>query len=118
MCAYPDVTSFVAALQERHEAELAAVDLDTKQGRAMQVHLILVLLLGAAACRSGRRRACAWLVILTADGPQESLARALKFIQYLAEIYWPYTNYQVSPVFPLSFSTRRCFTAVAAAAAS
>ncbi len=60
----------------------------------------------------------AWLVTLTADDLQESLARALKFIQYLAEIYWPYTNYQVSPGFPLSFRTRRCSTAMTAAAAS
>ena len=32
-------------------------------------------------------------------GLQEGLARARKFIQYLAEIYWPYTNYQAE--FPL-----------------
>jgi len=71
-------------------------------GQAGGVHVLLV----------------AWLVTLTADDLQESLARALKFIQYLAEIYWPYTNYQVSPVFPLSFRTRRCSTAMTAAAAS
>lgn len=71
-------------------------------GRPGDVHVLLV----------------AWLVIMTADDLQESMARALKFIQFLAEIYWPYTNYQVSPVLPLYFSTRRCFTAIASAAAS
>ena len=78
---------------------LSGFSVQLPAGRGGDVHVLLV----------------AWLVILTADDPQESLARALKFIQYLAEIYWPYTNYQVSPVFPLSFSTRRCITAMAAA---
>ncbi len=59
MRAYSDVPSFIAGLQARHDAELASVDLDTKQGRAMQVHHNAVLLLGAAACRSAWRRACA-----------------------------------------------------------